>query len=39
MSELCQMNVLTDTVSKDLDQLIGYYTRQPFQGSDDAADN
>ena len=39
MSELCQMKVLTDTVSKDLDQLIGYYTRQPFQGSDDAADN
>ena len=32
------MNVLTDTVSKDLDQLIGYYTNQSFQGSNDAED-
>ncbi len=32
------MNVLADTVSKDLDQLIGYYTNQSFQGSNDAED-
>lgn len=32
------MNVLTDTIPKDLDQLISYYTNQSFKGSADAED-